>query len=136
MKIDSVEAIPLEMPLNKVFSGSGYRVATRNTIVTRIRTAGGLASDVYNGDNRSHGRAIARIVEDELAPYCHTATPTTPPAPQRIDETGLRQRAGSPARSCSSPPPAQSSARRSPPSAPRSSVAGAGCRSAPRPAGN
>ncbi len=68
MKIDSVEAIPLEMPLNKVFSGSGYHVASRNTIVTRIRTAGGLASAVYNGDNRSHGRAIARIVEDELAP--------------------------------------------------------------------
>ncbi|HKS89002.1 MAG TPA: mandelate racemase/muconate lactonizing enzyme family protein [Stellaceae bacterium] len=68
MKIDSIEAIPIEVPLNKVFSGSGYRVASRNTIVTRIRTAGGLASEVYNGDNRSHGRAIARIVENELAP--------------------------------------------------------------------
>ena len=68
MKIDSVEAIPIEMPLTKVFSGSGYRVASRNTIVTRIRTAGGLESAVYNGDNRAHGRAIARIIEDELAP--------------------------------------------------------------------
>src|SRR6266567_2462420 len=68
MKIESVEAIPLEMPLNKVFSGSGYRVASRNTVVTRIRTAGGLASEVYNGDNRAHGGAIARIIEDELAP--------------------------------------------------------------------
>jgi len=68
MKIDSVEAIPLEIPLKKVFSGSGYRVTSRNTIVTRIRTAGGLTSAVYNGDNRSHGREIARIIEDELAP--------------------------------------------------------------------
>jgi D-galactarolactone cycloisomerase len=68
MKIESVEAIPLEMPLKKVFSGSGYRVTSRNTIVTRIRTAGGLQSEVYNGDNRAHGREIARIVEDELAP--------------------------------------------------------------------
>jgi len=68
MKIDSVEAIPLEMPLKKVFSGSGYRVESRNTIVTRIRTAGGLSSEVYNGDNRAHGREIARIIEDELAP--------------------------------------------------------------------
>jgi L-alanine-DL-glutamate epimerase-like enolase superfamily enzyme len=68
MKIESVEAIPLEMPLKKVFSGSGYRVTSRNTIVTRIRTAGGLASEVYNGDNRAHGREIARIIEDELAP--------------------------------------------------------------------
>jgi len=68
MKIDSVEAIPLEIPLKKVFSGSGYRVTSRNTVVTRIRTVGGLASAVYNGDNRSHGREIARIIEDELAP--------------------------------------------------------------------
>ncbi len=68
MKIDSIEAIPIEIPLKKVFSGSGYRVASRNTIVTRIRTAGGLASEVYNGDNRAHGGEIARIIEDELAP--------------------------------------------------------------------
>ena len=68
MKIESVEAIPVEIPLRKVFSGSGYRVASRNTVITRIRTAGGLASEVYNGDNRAHGRAIATIIEDELAP--------------------------------------------------------------------
>jgi D-galactarolactone cycloisomerase len=67
MKIDSVEAIPVEIPLNKVFSGSGYRVESRNTVVTRIRTSGGLVSQVYNGDNRSHGGTIARIVTDELA---------------------------------------------------------------------
>src|SRR6266852_355741 len=65
MKIESVEAIPLEMPLKKVFSGSGYRVTSRNTIVTRLRTAGGLSSEVYNGDNRARGREIARIIEDE-----------------------------------------------------------------------
>ena len=68
MKIDRVEAIAIEMPLSKVFSGSGYRVASRNTIVTRIRTAGGLSSAVYNGDNRAHGREIARIIAEELAP--------------------------------------------------------------------
>jgi len=56
------------MPLKKVFSGSGYHVTSRNTIVTRIRTTGGLASEVYNGDNRAHGREIGRIIVDELAP--------------------------------------------------------------------
>jgi D-galactarolactone cycloisomerase len=45
MRIEKVEAIPIEVPLRRVFSGSGYRV-----------------------DNRAQGRAIARIVEDELAP--------------------------------------------------------------------
>src|SRR5690348_3266190 len=68
MKIASIEAIPIEIPLRKVFSGSGYRVTSRNTVVTRIRTADGLASEVYNGDNRAHGGDIARIILDELAP--------------------------------------------------------------------
>jgi hypothetical protein len=31
VKIETVEAIPLEIPLNKVFSGSGYRVTSRHT---------------------------------------------------------------------------------------------------------
>ena len=30
MNIASVEAIPIEVPLSKVFSGSGYRVASRD----------------------------------------------------------------------------------------------------------
>ena len=68
MKIERIEAIPVEIPLNKVFSGSGYRVASRNTIITRIHTAGGLVSEVYNGDNRAHGRDIALIIHNELAP--------------------------------------------------------------------
>ena len=59
MKIESVEAIPVEIPLDKMFSGSGYRLERHNTIANRIRTAGGLASEVYNGDNRAHGRGIA-----------------------------------------------------------------------------
>jgi hypothetical protein len=52
MKIENVEAIPAELPLDKVFSGSGYCVESRNTIVTRIGTAGALTSEVYNGDKR------------------------------------------------------------------------------------
>jgi D-galactarolactone cycloisomerase len=68
MLIDKIEAIPVEVPLRKVFSGSGCRIDSRCTIVTRIHTADGLVSEVYNGDNRAHGRAIAHIVEDEPAP--------------------------------------------------------------------
>jgi L-alanine-DL-glutamate epimerase-like enolase superfamily enzyme len=68
MQIESIEAIPLEVPLGKVFGGSQYRVASRCAIVTRMHVAGGLSSEVYNGDNRSHGREIARIIAEELAP--------------------------------------------------------------------
>ena len=61
MRIDSIEAIPIEIPLKKNFGGSTYTVLTRCTIVTRMRTDSGLVSEVYNGDNREHGREIVRL---------------------------------------------------------------------------
>jgi D-arabinonate dehydratase len=33
-----------------------------------MRTDAGLASEVYNGDNREHGREIVRLIHEELAP--------------------------------------------------------------------
>lgn len=68
MRIERVEAIPIAIPLTKAFSGSGYHVTSRNTVITRVHTSGGLVSEVYNGDNRAHGREIARIVQEELGP--------------------------------------------------------------------
>lgn len=68
MIIERVEAIPIRIPLTKVFSGSSYRVDSRATVVTRVYTRGGLVSEVYNGDEREHGPAIARIVEQEIGP--------------------------------------------------------------------
>ena len=68
MKLESVEAIAVEIPLRKNFGGSTYAVLKRCTIVTRLRTSGGLASEVYNGDNREHGTEIVRLIEEELFP--------------------------------------------------------------------
>lgn len=68
MRIHGIEAIPLEIPLTKNFGGSTYRVLKRCTVVTRMRTDEGLVSEVYNGDNREHGREIARLIHEELAP--------------------------------------------------------------------
>jgi D-arabinonate dehydratase len=68
MHIASVEAIAIEIPLKKNFGGSTYAVLKRCTVVTRMRTDEGLVSEVYNGDNREHGREIVRLIEDELAP--------------------------------------------------------------------
>ena len=68
VRIHSVEAIPLDIPLTKNFGGSTYTVLKRSTVVTRLRTDAGLVSEVYNGDNREHGREIARLVRDELVP--------------------------------------------------------------------
>ncbi len=68
MKIERVEAIPIRIPLGRVFSGSSYSVDSRATVITRVHAAGGLVSEVYNGDDRTHGAAIARIIEREIAP--------------------------------------------------------------------
>src|SRR3989442_5034380 len=68
MRIDSIEAIPIEIPLKKDFGGSTYTVLTRCTVITRMRTEGGIVSEVYNGDNREHGREIVRLIRETLAP--------------------------------------------------------------------
>jgi len=66
--ITGVEAIALDIPLRKDFGGSTYHVLKRSTVITRVRTQDGLVSEVYNGDNRSHGGEIVRIIHEELAP--------------------------------------------------------------------
>lgn len=68
MHIESIEAIAIDIPLKKNFGGSTYAVLKRSTIVTHVRTADGLVSEVYNGDNREHGREIVRLIEEDLAP--------------------------------------------------------------------
>ena len=68
MKIRSVEALAVEIPLRKNFGGSTYTVLKRCTVVTRVRSDEGLAGEVYNGDNRSHGREIVRLIHEALAP--------------------------------------------------------------------
>jgi L-alanine-DL-glutamate epimerase-like enolase superfamily enzyme len=68
VKIRSVEALAVEIPLRKNFGGATYTVLKRCTVVTRLRTDEGLASEVYNGDNRSHGREIVRLIHEALAP--------------------------------------------------------------------
>jgi L-alanine-DL-glutamate epimerase-like enolase superfamily enzyme len=68
MRIDGVEAIPLDIPLAKNFGGSTYAVRKRSTVITRLRTDEGLTSEVYNGDNREQGPEIARVIREVLAP--------------------------------------------------------------------
>jgi D-galactarolactone cycloisomerase len=67
MKIEKIEAIAISIPLKKDFGGSTYHVTRRCTVITRIQ-AGGLVSEVYNGDNRDHGSEIVRLIHDVLAP--------------------------------------------------------------------
>ncbi len=68
MIVERIEAIPIEIPLSRVFGGSTYAVPTRCTVITRLTVRDGPTAEVYNGDNRSEGREIARLVEEVLAP--------------------------------------------------------------------
>jgi len=68
MKIQSIEAIAIDIPLKKNFGGSTYSVLKRSTVITRVRTDDGLVSEVYNGDNREHGSGIVRLIHEQLAP--------------------------------------------------------------------
>ena len=68
MRVQSIETIPIEVPLTKDFGGSTYHVLKRCTIITRMRTDEGLVSEVYNGDNRDHVVDIINIIQHELAP--------------------------------------------------------------------
>src|SRR3989449_8394602 len=68
MRIHSIEAVAVDIPLGKNFGGSTYAVLKRSTVITRMRTEGGLVSEVYNGDNREDGPAIVRLIHEELTP--------------------------------------------------------------------
>jgi D-galactarolactone cycloisomerase len=68
VRIESIEAIAIDIPLKKNFGGSTYSVLKRSTVITRVRTDDGLVSEVYNGDNREHGREIVRLIHEQLAP--------------------------------------------------------------------
>jgi D-galactarolactone cycloisomerase len=67
MRIDKTEAIAISIPLKKNFGGATYDVKKRCTVITRIH-AGGMVSEVYNGDNRAHGAEIVRMIKQLLAP--------------------------------------------------------------------
>ncbi len=68
MRIHSIDAIAIDIPLKRNFGGSTYAVLKRSTVITRLHTEDGLTGEVYNGDNREAGREIARLIREELAP--------------------------------------------------------------------
>jgi L-alanine-DL-glutamate epimerase-like enolase superfamily enzyme len=65
--IDRVETLALRIPLARRYAGSDYSMVNRCTIVTRLHTADGLVSEVYNGDTDAEQAEIVRIIHEELA---------------------------------------------------------------------
>src|SRR5258708_36631256 len=75
MRIHTVDAIAIDIPLRRNFGGSTYAVLKRSTVVTRLRTDDGLVGLAYNGDNREHGPEIVRLILDDLAPILKDQDP-------------------------------------------------------------
>ena len=68
LRIESIEAIPLRVPLPFTYKGSYYRMRNRCTIVTRVRTSEGIVGEAYNADEDEPQSEILAILRDEVAP--------------------------------------------------------------------
>lgn len=67
-KIESIETIPLTVPLEHLYKGSYYKMRNRCTIITTIRTDDGVVGTAYNNDSDEEQAEILSIIHDELAP--------------------------------------------------------------------
>jgi D-galactarolactone cycloisomerase len=69
LTIESIETIPLRVPLPFTYQGSYYRMRNRCTIITRVRTSEGIVGEAYNADEDEPLQSeIRAILHDELVP--------------------------------------------------------------------
>ena len=69
LTIESVETIPIRVPLPFTYKGSYYKMRNRCTIITRIRTSEGIVGEAYNADEDEPLQSeILSILHDELVP--------------------------------------------------------------------
>lgn len=66
--IESIETIPVRVPLEHLYKGSYYKMRNRCTIITIIRTNDGVVGRAYNNDSDEEQNEILAIINDELAP--------------------------------------------------------------------
>lgn len=67
--IESIETIPIRVPLPFTYKGSYYKMRNRCTIITRIRTSEGIVGEAYNADEDEPLQSeILSILRDELVP--------------------------------------------------------------------
>ena len=69
LTIESIETIPIRVPLPFTYKGSYYKMRNRCTIITRIRTSEGIVGEAYNADEDEPLQSeILSILHDELKP--------------------------------------------------------------------
>jgi D-arabinonate dehydratase len=68
MRITKIKAIPIRMPLNRIFPGSTYEIKVRSTIITEVHTDEGYIGRTYLGDNRDMQSQVYKLIVDLLGP--------------------------------------------------------------------
>ena len=68
LTIQSIETIPIRVPLARTYKGSGYQMTHRSTLITRVVTDEGLVGEAYAGDEDAGLGEIDRIVREEIGP--------------------------------------------------------------------
>jgi D-galactarolactone cycloisomerase len=69
LTIESIETIPIRVPLPFTYKGSYYKMRNRCTIITRIKTSEGIVGEAYNADEDEPLQSeILSILHDELKP--------------------------------------------------------------------
>jgi D-galactarolactone cycloisomerase len=68
LRIESIETIPIRVPLARTYRGSAYKMTHRSTLIVRLHTESGIVGEAYVGDEDGTLVQIDRIVHDELAP--------------------------------------------------------------------
>jgi D-galactarolactone cycloisomerase len=67
-KIESIEIVPVRIPLDRLYRGSFYKMRARCTLITRIRTSDGIVGEAYNADSDEEQAEVLAIIRDELVP--------------------------------------------------------------------
>ena len=68
MKITNIEVIPLVCRLEEEFSGGTYKIANRNTLVTRVHTDLGIIGEAFGGDEDRWQGQVVSTIRQHLAP--------------------------------------------------------------------
>lgn len=66
--IESIETIPIRVPLGRTYRGSHYHMTHRSTTIVRVVTESGITGEAYAGDEDSGLLEIDAIIRNEIAP--------------------------------------------------------------------
>jgi D-galactarolactone cycloisomerase len=68
MKIKSINATPIRIPLQRTFAGATYEIKQRCTIITEIITDDGITGKIFLGDERDRQGEVVNLIKNKLAP--------------------------------------------------------------------